>query len=226
MDREDDPLYAGAWIFHFTNLILHVVNVLLTYWVMYRLTAAAWRSAMIAALFAVHPLHVESVAWVTERKDVLSALFFLLAVLSYARYARGPGMGHYLLVFLFALLAMASKPMAVTLPAVLLLLDFWPLGRVNWGQERLLTPFGETVVVSWQRAVLEKLPLFALSLTISAVTLHLQAPVRVSATDLPLENRLAGTATGYGWYLATSFWPSDLCTLYLYHTRKNFRHPC
>ena len=115
--------------FHLINLVLHAANVLLLFLVLQGMTGALWRSAAVAALFAVHPLHVESVAWVAERKDVLSTFFGLLALLAYERYARAPGWGRYLLVLLGLALSLLAKPMLVTLPFVLLLLDWWPLRR-------------------------------------------------------------------------------------------------
>lgn len=198
-----DPLQAGAWGFHTTNLVLHVLDVLLVYAVIFRLTGATGRSFVVAALFAVHPMHVESVAWVTERKDVLSMFFFLGALLAYYRWVLRPGLLNYLLLFVTAFLGMASKPMLVTLPAVLLLVDYWPLER-----------FGPAI--SWKRAVLEKLPLFGLSLFFSAVTWYTQTPSRLPLT---LEARFAGALAGYGWYLATTIWPTDLCVLYPYRDR-------
>src|SRR5213595_942690 len=116
---------------HFTNVLLHTIAVLLLFFVLKQMTGAFWPSAFVAAVFAIHPLHVESVAWVSERKDVLSAVFFMLTLGAYVRYTRKPSVGRYLsIAFLFAL-GLMSKPMLVTLPFVLLLLDYWPLGRIR-----------------------------------------------------------------------------------------------
>src|SRR5947208_2936793 len=117
------------WGFHATNLLLHTANVLLLFWALRRLTGSTWRSACVAAFFAVHPLHVESVAWVAERKDVLSTLFWMLTLWAYARYAEQPGPGRYVGVVAAFAVGLLAKPMLVTLPFVLLLLDYWPLGR-------------------------------------------------------------------------------------------------
>src|SRR4029453_13759789 len=116
---------------HLTNLILHTISVLLLFLVLKQMTGALWQSAFVAALFAIHPLHVESVAWVAERKDVLSAAFFMLTLAAYAQYARKPSAPRYLVVALLFAFGLMSKPMLVTLPFVLLLLDYWPLGRIG-----------------------------------------------------------------------------------------------
>src|SRR5947209_7911029 len=121
------------WGFHATNLLLHTANVLLLFWALRRLTGSTWRSACVAAFFAVHPLHVESVAWVAERKDVLSTLFWMLTLLAYAHYVARPCLSRYLLVVLALTLGLMAKPMLVTLPCVLLLLDYWPLRRLRLG---------------------------------------------------------------------------------------------
>ena len=149
---------------HCVNLLLHCANAVLLLLILFRMTRALWRSAFVAALFALHPLHVESVAWIAERKDVLSTFFLLLTIGAYARYAKQPCRARYLIVFALFALGLMSKPMLVTLPFVLLLLDWWPLGRV--------TRFdGETVA----RLVREKLPLLLLSLASSVATYAAQA---------------------------------------------------
>jgi hypothetical protein len=124
----DCQLYGlqAAW-HHFTNVVLHTAAVLLLFLVLNQMTGAFWQSAFVASLFAIHPLHVESVAWVSERKDVLSAVFFMLTLGAYVRYVRQPSVGRYLIVALLFALGLMSKPMLVTLPFVLLLLDYWPL---------------------------------------------------------------------------------------------------
>src|SRR6266568_2498958 len=117
---------------HLMNLFFHTANTLLLFLVLERMTAAFWRSAFVATLFALHPLHVESVAWVAERKDVLSAFFGMLTLWAYVRYVEQPRLGRYLIALLFFALGLMAKPMLVTLPFALLLLDFWPLGRSRW----------------------------------------------------------------------------------------------
>src|SRR5881628_3038011 len=116
---------------HFTNVLLHTIAVVLLFLVLQQMTSSLWRSAFVAALFAIHPLHVESVAWVSERKDVLSAVFFMLTVGAYIRFVHASSFAAYVLLLLFFALGLMSKPMLVSVPFVLLLLDYWPLGRVT-----------------------------------------------------------------------------------------------
>src|SRR6266568_5189320 len=151
---------------HFTNVLLHTVAVLLLFVVLRDMTGAFWRSAFVAALFAIHPLHVESVAWIAERKDVLSAVFFMLTLGAYVRYVCAPSIGRYVAVaFLFALGVM-SKPMLVTLPFVLLLLDYWPLHRFENTSSAKSNGKSRSWLDRqsiWRRLILEKIPLLALS---------------------------------------------------------------
>ncbi len=116
---------------HFTNVLLHSIAVVLLFLVLQQMTGALWQSAFVASLFAIHPLHVESVAWISERKDVLSAVFFMLTLGAYVHYARAPSVKRYLAVAFFLALGLMSKAMLVTLPFVLLLLDYWPLARIK-----------------------------------------------------------------------------------------------
>src|SRR5438132_5707610 len=128
----DIQLYGlNAGDHHFTSVALHIIAVLLLFRVLQVTTGSIWPSAFVAAAFAIHPLHVESVAWVSERKDVLSAVFFMLTLGAYVRYVRKPSIGRYVTLALFFALGLMSKPMLVTLPFVLLLLDYWPLGRIR-----------------------------------------------------------------------------------------------
>jgi len=129
LDCQLHGLNAG-W-HHFTNVLLHCLAVVLLFVALERMTGALWRSAFVSAVFAVHPLHVESVAWIAERKDVLSAVFFMVTLLAYFHYTRSPSIGRYLIVAIVFALGLMSKPMLVTLPFVLLLLDYWPLGRFD-----------------------------------------------------------------------------------------------
>src|SRR5205823_699433 len=151
---------------HFTNVLLHTIAVILLFFVLQQMTGTLWQSAFVAALFAIHPLHVESVAWISERKDVLSAVFFMLTLSAYTRYARAPSPARYLLVALLFAFGLMSKPMLVTLPFVLLLLDYWPLNRVRdrWSEVRGRRTNsqirGQWSVVSGQ--IIEKIPLLIL----------------------------------------------------------------
>ena len=126
-----------AFWHHLTNLFFHIANTLLLFAVLKKITGAVWRSAFVAAAFALHPLHVESVAWLAERKDVLSGLFWMLTIAAYIRYVQHPAIQKYLLVVLVFALGLMAKPMLVTLPFVLLLLDYWPLGRFQWGSKSI-----------------------------------------------------------------------------------------
>lgn len=182
---------------HGTSLLLHLANVLLLFEVLRRMTGSLARSAAVAGLFAVHPLHVESVAWVAERKDVLSAFFWILAMGAWSRYARQPSIGRYLLVALMMTLGLMAKPMVVTLPFALLLLDVWPLRRPRLG---------------W--LVVEKLPLLALSAVASLVTLRYQTTSLVPLEVLPWHMRLANAAISYVVYLGKTVLPRKLAVFY------------
>ena len=196
-------LDAGAH--HATSLALHVANTLLLFTLLHRLTGALFRAAFVAALFALHPLHVESVAWVAERKDVLSTLFFLLTLHAYVSYARAPRARRYAAVLALFALGLMAKPMLVTLPLVLLLLDYWPLGRVS-------------SVAAGRRLLVEKVPLLALSAASCVVTLLVQHGAgAVKGLDvLPLARRLANAAVAYFLYIAKMLWPSRLAAIYPY----------
>jgi len=186
---------------HATNLLLHVANVVLLLLVLVRTTGALWPSAAVAALFALHPLRVESVAWVAERKDLLSGLFGLTTIWAYARYAERPHAGRYALVALSLALGLMAKPMLVTLPLVLLLLDRWPLRR------------GTSL-----RLVVEKMPLLALAA--AAGIMEMVAAQRAGAVGhlarFPLEARLANALVSYARYLGKTLWPSGLAVFYPY----------
>jgi len=184
---------------HGTSLALHIANVLLLFAVLRGMTGAPGRSALVAALFAVHPTHVESVAWVAERKDVLSALFWILAMGAWTAWTRRPSTGRYLLVMVLMILGLASKPMVVTLPFALLLLDLWPLDRLQLG---------------WRRLILEKLPLLALSAASSLVTLRYQTTSMVSLDLLPWTFRLSNAAVSYAAYLGKTLFPWHLAVFY------------
>jgi Flp pilus assembly protein TadD len=186
---------------HFTNVLLHCLNALLLFGLLMRMTGRMWPSSIVAALFALHPLHVESVAWIAERKDLLSATFALLATFAYVAYARRGGAGRYLLVVLLMALGLMAKPMIVTLPFVFLLLDCWPLRRL----ER-----------SFIRPLIEKLPLLLLSAISSIMTVIAQhrggAVASMEAVAFPL--RLANAVVSYARYIWKSVWPAGLTIHY------------
>lgn len=192
---------------HLVNLFFHVINTLLLFMFLQRTTGAMFRSALVAALFALHPLHVESVAWVSERKDVLSTLFFMLTLWAYTLYARDPAPRRYIAVFVLLALGLMAKPMLVTVPFLLLLLDFWPLKRF-----RLESPEPGLAM----KLVIEKLPLFALIVASSIVTLLVQHEGGAinSLNQAPLDVRLSNVLVSYVVYVMNMFWPTGLAALY------------
>jgi len=197
-------LDAGAH--HLTNVAIHTLNSLLLLLLLVVLTGARWRSLLVAALFAVHPMHVESVAWIAERKDLLSALFWMATLSAYAAYARAPGAARYAAVVGLFAAGLMSKPMVVTLPCVLLLLDVWPLGRI--------APVLD--VRAWRPLIVEKLPLFAMTAATSAVTFLVQQQSGAVKTleNLPPGRRLETALLGYQTYISRLVWPRDLAVLY------------
>ncbi|MFO0946031.1 MAG: tetratricopeptide repeat protein [Planctomycetota bacterium] len=200
---------------HSVNVLLHVGNVLLVYWFFWRCTRARWESAFIAALYAVHPMHVESVAWISERKDVLSTLFGLLAFLCYVRYAERPGVLRYVAILITYALCLLSKQMLVTFPFLLLLLDYWPLGRLRFGQ-RLPPSADRFPAVPVRRLVVEKLPMLLLAITFSVIVFLVQrAGGAVSNLEgIPPHMRITNAVWAYGAYCAKTIWPTGLVFFY------------
>jgi tetratricopeptide (TPR) repeat protein len=201
LDMQLFGLNAGRH--HCINLMFHCINSVLLLMILFRLTGALWRSAFVAALFSLHPLHVESVAWIAERKDVLSALFFFLTVAAYVRYAKAPHATRYVPVVVLFVLGLATKPMIVTLPFVLLLLDWWPLGRVS----RMKT-------ASFAPLVLEKLPLVVLSLAACVATIWAQSETLRSFEAIPFGARIANVSVSCISYLGKALWPASLAIFY------------
>jgi Flp pilus assembly protein TadD len=205
--------------FHRTNLLLHVINVLLLLWTLWYMTEAVWRSALVASVFAVHPLNVETVAWVAERKGLLSSVFWFATLLAYAFYSKRPGIARYLLVITTLTFGLLSKPMLVTLPCVLLLLDYWPLRRsavdVSAGES---AADGSTSwrTIPFTRLLLEKAPLFALAVAVAVATFHAEQRIgAVSTTAGPLvEQRIANAIVSYVRYLGAMVWPTGLAPFY------------
>jgi tetratricopeptide (TPR) repeat protein len=238
------------WGHHLTSVLLHAVNTVLVFVLLQQLTGARWRSALVAALFGLHPLHVESVAWVAERKDVLSTCFGLLTLIFYARYAQNKAtlnsqpLGaakrsedgstlNYILALLFFALGLMSKPMLVTWPFVMLLLDYWPLGRVAGGEWRVTgekngkpsTPINREQALNctpnafgaqFSTLLLEKLPFFALAAVMSGVAFVVQKQTGVLAAveNLPLGARCGNALISYCRYLGKMVWPADLAVFY------------
>ena len=187
---------------HFVNVNLHTAGVLMLFLVLRTLTGATWRSAFVAALFAIHPLHVESVAWIAERKDVLSGLFFMLTIGAYARYARSEArILWYAVIAIMLSLGLMSKPMLVSTPIILLLLDYWPLGRLtDWR--------------TFRKLIVEKLPLLLLVAGSCVATVLAQREATGSAAELPLSWRLQNAAASYVLYIGQMFWPTRLAVFY------------
>ena len=204
---------------HFTNVLLHTIAVILLFLVFREMTGALWRSAFVAALFAIHPLRVESVAWIAERKDVLSGVFFMLTLGAYVRYVREPSSIRYLIVAVLFGLGLMTKSMLVTLPFVLLVLDYWPLGRFAhvcpaepkpkngfgrwWGHRSIPT-----------RLILEKIPLIALSAASSIITLFAQKRAAISVESLPLVWRMKNAFVSYVAYMWQMVCPIRLALVY------------
>jgi pentatricopeptide repeat protein len=205
---------------HLTNVVLHVANTILLFLLLAKISGALWPSALVAALFALHPLHVESVAWVAERKDVLSTFFFLTTLWAYVWYTAAPSLPRYLSVFLSFALGLLAKPMLVTLPFVLLLLDYWPLGRLH-PPTKATTGRRKAVPAasSWDRRlalrlVLEKVPLLALTAISSILTLVAQKTGMMALEKISFFYRFTNALVAYVRYLGKTFWPVNLAVFY------------
>jgi tetratricopeptide (TPR) repeat protein len=216
LDAELSGPEPDAAVFHRTNVLLHTANAVLVFLVLRRLTGALWRSAVVAGFFAVHPLHVESVAWVAERKDVLSTLFWMLTLAAYAGYAARPGLSRYLLVVATFALGLMAKPMLVTLPCVLLLLDYWPLRRWRPGRWAAAEEPGmpSFAPASAGRLLLEKLPLLALAAGCCVLTLRAQQGIVQPLDYLPFPYRVGNALLSYVAYLGKMLWPAGLAVYY------------
>jgi Tfp pilus assembly protein PilF len=202
---------------HFTNILLHSIAVILLFLVLRQMTGALWRSAFVAAVFAIHPLRVESVAWVAERKDVLSAVFFMLTLSAYVYYVRKPSLGRYTTVALLFVLGLMSKPMLVTVPLVLLLVDYWPLRRfakstsvksrvkrLHWWDRQSIS----------RRLIFEKIPLLALSAVSGVVTFLAQRQALARTEELPLFWRINNALVTCMTYVWQMIWPVKLAVFY------------
>lgn len=199
-------------VYHLSNLLLHLANALLLFWILRRMTGSVWRSAFVAALFAVHPTHVESVAWVSERKDVLSALFWMLTIWAYMGYVKKPGIGKYVLMTVVFIIGLMSKLMLASLPIVLLLLDLWPLGRLD----------AKNMASSIRRLAFEKIPLVVITAGVTIITFVAQRSGRMvqSMEMVTAASRIENFFAGYFHYLVKAAFPVKLGILYPYiHSR-------
>ncbi|MCE5211250.1 MAG: tetratricopeptide repeat protein, partial [Deltaproteobacteria bacterium] len=192
-------LHAGGY--HVTNLILHIMSTLLLFWLFRRMTGAIWKSAFVAALFALHPFHAEAVVRISQRKEALCAFFWMLTLCLYVYYTEKQTIKRYLLVLCGFILALLSKPMAVTLPLILILLDYWPLGRFHAKKDHWVL-----------RQLKEKMPLFFLSAVFSIITFstHYKPTVK----DFSLASRISNAFISLATYLEKTFWPSDVALIY------------
>jgi protein O-mannosyl-transferase len=217
IDSQLFGMIAGGHLL--VNALIHAANTLLLFWFLLRTTHACWSSALVAALFALHPLHVESVAWAAERKDTLSTFFGLLSLIAYTRYAEAPSIRRYAWTAIMLALGLLAKPMLVTWPFVMLLLDYWPLARFRgqgWDQRLRCASHSEAATA--RALVREKLPLFALVAASAVVTSVAQSHgsgVR-TFTEFPIALRLSNALVSYAKYLLLAFWPNDLAVYYPY----------
>ncbi|MGB8771242.1 MAG: tetratricopeptide repeat protein [Candidatus Korobacteraceae bacterium] len=202
---------------HQVNVVLHALNALLLFWLLWRATGYMGRSFMVAALFALHPINVESVAWIAERKNLLSTLFFLLALAAYRWYASQPRVGRYAVVALLFAMGLMSKPQVITFPFVLLLWDYWPLQRMFAGGDESTSgtiPAIPAKSISW--LILEKVPLLLLAMASAVITVLAQQEGGAIGTYIPPSMRIYNAIVSYARYLERVFWPSHLSVLYPY----------
>ena len=210
------------WGYHLTNVLLHGATTILLFFILWRMTANLWPSAFVAALFAIHPLHVESVAWASQRKDVLSGLFFVLTIGAYLGYVRHPfSLVRYLIVVVVFAMGLMTKPVLVTLPLLLLLLDYWPLGRITrWGGSCTAAP-GVTVplppqhgVCPLRRLIIEKIPLLLLAAAFCVATPLAEGEAVMPLHSLSVLPRIGNGLVSYVAYVGQFFWPTGLAVFY------------
>ncbi|MRR38775.1 hypothetical protein EG829_29830, partial [bacterium] len=208
---------------HLMNVFIHMINSLLLFLVLKMMTGSHWRSAFVAGLFALHPVNVDTVAWIAERKNLLSTFFWLLSMAAYVRYVRRPAMKAYLLLAVIFSLGLLAKPMLVTLPFVFILMDFWPLGRVRLPKDGNAGPggadeSGRTPDTALTRIVAEKLPLIILSL--AAIWISIQSLRATGSTTtvvaVPMGLRVENAVVSYAAYLWKMIWPAGLTFYYPY----------
>ena len=200
-------------LFHLTNIVLHAATVVLLFFVLRKFTGSLWKSAFVAAIFAIHPLRAESVVWIEERKDVLSGVFFVLTLAAYFYYTRKPTVARYLTMSILFAAGLLSKAMLVTTPIILLLLDYWPLGRSHMSH---VTGHASQIRYSWPKLIIEKVPLFGLALVVAFLTSRGIAPAHSAADQLPFLARLGNAFVSYLVYIWQMIWPANLGVFYPY----------
>ena len=210
--------------YHISSLMLHLLNAVLLFMLLRRITGEIWKGAAVAALFAVHPLNIESVVWIAERKNLLSTLFWILTILAYVRYVEKPGWGRYWPVFLLFAFGLMAKPMLVTLPFILLLLDYWPLQRLSGRDRSGAGHDQEDRRKLMTRLIMEKVPLILISLMSTFVTFQAaRAGGAVKAIAVfPLVGRIENACISYAMYLVKMVWPVDLAIFYPYPASRPF----
>lgn len=204
--------------FHLTNVVLHTLAALLLFLFLLLMTNALWRSAFVAAVFAIHPLRVESVAWIIERKDVLSGVFFMLALGAYFYYTRKPSITRYIVMSIFLAAGLLSKAMLVTTPVILLLLDYWMLRSSDTSH----VTRHRSQEMGWPKLIVEKIPLFVISAVVASLTSRGIAPTHSQADQLPLLARIANALVSYLVYIWQTVWPVNLAVFYPFGTNELF----
>lgn len=228
----DSQLFGiGPMGYHATNAVLHTLNTALVFLLFRSLTGTLWRSAFVAACFALHPLHVESVAWISERKDVLSGMFWMLTLICYSSYVREGRRSRYLLSLAFFALGLMAKPMLVTIPVILLLLDLWPLERTGLLARGKEEPFASSLranLPQLKRLILEKVPFILLAGASSAMTVYAQSKggAVISLVNLPLSGRVSNAVWAVLNYLVKTFYPADLAIYYPYQQVPYWKAGC
>jgi tetratricopeptide (TPR) repeat protein len=204
----------NAWGHHLINILFHIANSLLLFGILRKLTGALWRSLFVAAIFALHPLHVESVAWIAERKDVISTFFAFLAILAYVDFARSSRPLNYILVLFLFILSLLAKQMFVTLPFLFLLLDYWPLQRLSCNPSEPDIAPTKSRTKAFPSLIIEKIPLLALAIASSAVTYYVQKKAGALNMDTPLLLNMGNALISYVKYISKMFWPHPLAVVY------------
>ncbi|MBV9617759.1 MAG: tetratricopeptide repeat protein [Verrucomicrobia bacterium] len=202
---------SNPGLFHLTNVVLHTIGVLLLFLVLCRMTGSTWRSAFVAAIFAIHPLRVESVVWIEERKDVLSGVFFMLTLAAYLHYTRKPSVTRYVGMSIVFVAGLLSKPMLVTTPVILLLLDHWPLERASRSQ---ITDHRSQHQSAWPKLIAEKIPLFVLSGVAAFLSAGGIASAHSAADRLPFLARIGNALVSYFVYVGQMIWPVNRAVFY------------